>query len=95
MVRPPMVTMLEELEYWRALAYERERQIETLRTRLLAAIDAVPDAHLRAFVSSLDATRPSWVRELDFLTATAEIEPTEVTTMLDDLWRRVAVDHTS
>ena len=81
-----------ELEYWRALAEERQRQLVELRALVLAAIDGVPDAHVRAFVSALDASRPAWIRELDSMEAALRSEPSNALTELDDLWRRVAAD---
>ena len=84
--------MSDDLEYWRTLAEERQRQLEALRARLLAAIDAVPDHGVRAFVSALDTARPAWLRELDAITAAVELEPADVVNTLDDLWRRVSSD---
>ena len=84
--------MNNDVQYWRALAEERQRQLESLRTRLLAAIDSIPDAYVRAFVSALDTSRPAWLRELDAMTTAIDLEPSDVTGVLDDLWRRVAAD---
>jgi hypothetical protein len=88
-----VVTALEaDGQYWRELAEERQRQLVQLRARLLAAIDTIPDQHVRAFVTALDASRPSWLRELDALNADGVPEPAEVLGVLDDLWRQVAAD---
>jgi hypothetical protein len=81
-----------EAGYWRELAEERQRQLVELRARLLAAIDTIPDAHVRAFATALDVSRPSWLRELDAMSADGAPEPAEVLGILDDLWRQVAAD---
>ena len=82
---------MNETEWWRTLAMERGRQLDMLRRRILGAIDSVPDEHVRAFISSLDATRPQWLRDLDMTTHNGS-EPGEIEAILDDLWRRVAAD---
>jgi hypothetical protein len=78
--------------YWRALAEERGRRLDELRALLLSAVDGIGDAHVRAFVTALDTARPAWLRELDDLPSTTTLEPAEVRTVLDDLWRQVAAD---
>ncbi len=83
------------LAYWRTLAIERQRQIEELRARLLAAIDVIPDAHFRVFVSALETSRVAWVREIDAMPASPDLEDSHVIDVLDDLWRRVAADQAS
>jgi hypothetical protein len=80
------------IEYWRALAEERGRRLEELRGLLLTAVNGVGDAHVRAFVTALDTARPAWLRELDDMRSTTELEPADVRTVLDDLWRQVAAD---
>lgn len=85
--------MSDDLEYWHALAEERKMQIETLRARLLAAIEAVPEAQLRAFLGALDVAPPVWTREIDAIKTTTELERDDITNVLGDLWRRVAADH--
>lgn len=83
--------MSDEAAYWRALAKERKRQIDTLRARLMAAIEAVPDTQLRAFLGALDVAPPAWTQEIDTMTTT-ELERDDVTNVLAELWRRVALD---
>ncbi|HEX3534224.1 MAG TPA: hypothetical protein VHT23_08375 [Gemmatimonadaceae bacterium] len=80
-------------DYWRALAEARQRELDDLRARLLAAIDTIPDEHVRAFVAALDVARPSWIRDLDIMTTAVHLEPSEVVDVLDDLWRRVEADN--
>ena len=84
--------MSDEVAYWRALAGERKRQIDALHARLLAAIEAVPDAQLRAFLGALDVAPPVWSQEIDAMKNTTELERDDVTNVLADLWRRVAAD---
>jgi hypothetical protein len=79
-----------EIEYWRTLAEERQRRLEELRALLLTAIDVIPDRHVSAFVTALDASRPSWLRELDSMESSSELQPAEILGVLDDLWRQVA-----
>jgi hypothetical protein len=81
-----------ELAYWRALAEERGRRLEELRALLLTAIDGIADEHVRAFVTALDTGRPSWLRELDGMRSTLALEPAQILSVLDDLWRQVAAD---
>jgi hypothetical protein len=88
--RAPVV--VNELEAWRALAIERGRQLEELRRRLLAAIDSIPDEHLRALVVSLDLTRPQWLRDIDASSVNKDLERGDIENILEDLWRRVAAD---
>ncbi|HWW59836.1 MAG TPA: hypothetical protein VN181_00585 [Thermoanaerobaculia bacterium] len=92
MVRTPLV-MSGDVAYWRALAEERKRQIDALHARLLAVIEAVPDAQLRAFLAALDVAPPAWSQEIDALKATTDLDRDDVTNVLSDLWRRVAIDH--
>jgi hypothetical protein len=80
-------------DYWRALAEARQRELDDLRARLLAAIDTIPDEHVRAFVAALDVARPSWIRDLDIMTTAVHLEPSDVVDVLDDLWRRVEADN--
>ena len=80
------------MEYWRALAEERQRRIEELRTLVLTAVDTIPDRHVSAFVTALDASRPSWLRELDSMESSSDLQPADIFGVLDDLWRRVAAD---
>ncbi|HVR40531.1 MAG TPA: hypothetical protein VMU84_15655 [Thermoanaerobaculia bacterium] len=77
---------------WRAVAEERQREIERLRAQLLAAIDAIPDANVRAFITALDAEQPAWLRELDVMRASSALESAEVTSVIEDLWRRVSAE---
>jgi len=81
-----------DIEYWRTLAEERQRKLDELRTLLLAAIDTIPDENVRAFVAALDGSRPSWLRELDSMASSVALEPADVRSVLDDLWRQVAAD---
>lgn len=80
----------DELAYWRTLAEERQRQLDELRALLLTAIDVIPDPHVSAFVTALDASRPAWLRELDSMETSSEVQPAEIRGVLDDLWRQVA-----
>jgi hypothetical protein len=81
--------LVSEAAFWQALAEERGRQLEELRALLLAAIDGIGDAHLRALLGALDTTRPSWLRALDELPSTTDLQPAEVLPALDELWRQV------
>ncbi|MBV9495060.1 MAG: hypothetical protein JOZ54_12495 [Acidobacteria bacterium] len=89
-----MVTKTETdvAAYWRALAEARGRKLEELRALLVTVVDGLPDAHLRAFVSALDTSRPSWLRELDEMPSTTELQRAEILAVLDELWRQVAAD---
>jgi hypothetical protein len=79
-----------ETEYWRTLAEERQRRVEELRALLLTAVDTIPDRHVSAFVIALDASRPSWLRELDSMESSSNLQPADILGILDDLWRQVA-----
>jgi hypothetical protein len=81
------------IEYWRALAEARQQELEDLRSRLLSAIDTLPDGHVRAFIVALDISRPSWIRDLDTMTTEIHLEPSEVLNVIDDLWRRIEADN--
>ena len=82
----------DEIEYWRTLAEERQRRVDELRAVLLTAVDTIPDRHVSAFVTALDASRPSWLRELDSMESSSDLQPADILGILDDLWRRVAAD---
>jgi hypothetical protein len=82
----------DEIEYWRTLAEERQRRVDELRALLLTAVDTIPDRHVSAFVTALDASRPSWLRELDSMDSSSDLQPADILGILDDLWRRVAAD---
>jgi hypothetical protein len=79
-----------EIEYWRTLAEERQRRLEELRTLLLTAVDTIPDRHVSAFITALDASRRSWLRELDSMESSFDLQPADILGILDDLWCRVA-----
>ena len=79
-----------EIEYWRTLAEERQRRLDELRTLLLTAVDTIPDRHVSALVTALDASRPSWLRELDSMESSSDLQPADILGILDDLWRQVA-----
>ncbi|MCU1348202.1 MAG: hypothetical protein JWO56_1232 [Acidobacteria bacterium] len=87
-----MTVPAETAAYWRELAEERGRRLEEIRALLLSAIDTIPDQHVRAFVTALDASRSSWLRELDSMTTAVELEPADVLSVLDDLWRQAGGD---
>jgi hypothetical protein len=82
----------EDVEYWRTLAEERQRQIDLLRERLMAALEAIPDPRLRASIASRRGAMSAWLRELNAMPRTAAVENAEVVDVLEDLWRRVADD---
>jgi len=79
-----------EIEYWRTLAEERQRTVEELRALLLTAVDTIPDRHVSALVAAFDASRPSWLRELDSMDSPSDLQPADILSILDDLWRQVA-----
>ncbi|HEV7767753.1 MAG TPA: hypothetical protein VGQ76_22310 [Thermoanaerobaculia bacterium] len=85
----------ESVAYWRTLAIERQRELETLRERFLGLIDGISDKHARALFDMLDDSRAPWLRTLDELTTTSIVDPDDVTVVLTDLWRRVAADASS
>src|SRR5260221_1108508 len=85
-----VTTAEDEVGYWRALAEERQRRIEELRALILTAVDTIPDRHVNAFVTALDASHPSWLRELDSMESSSDIQPGDIFGILDDLWRQVA-----
>jgi hypothetical protein len=82
----------DDVAYWRTLAIERQRELETLRARLLDLIDGIPDQHARVLFDMLDDSRAPWLRTLDALMTTASVESDDVTIVLDELWRRVAAN---
>jgi hypothetical protein len=85
-----VTTAESEIDYWRTLAEERQRRVEELRALLLTAVDTIPDRHVSAFVTAFDASRPSWLRELDSMETSSDLQPADILGILDDLWRQVA-----
>jgi len=81
------------LDYWRTLAEARQQELDDLRSRLLSAIDTIPDQYVLAFIAALDISRPSWLRDLDTMTTAIHLEPSDVLNVLDDLWRRIEADN--
>jgi hypothetical protein len=79
----------QDIDYWRTLAQERQREIEALRERLVSLIDLVPDGALLSIMGAIDRAHAAWWRELDSLTPSADVVPSEILSVLDDLWRRV------
>ena len=88
-----MVTVSDSsVDYWRTLAEARKQELDDLRSRLLSAIDTIPDEYVLAFIAALDLSRPSWIRDLDTMTTAIHLEPSDVLNVLGDLWRRVEAD---
>ena len=83
----------DQIDYWRTLAEERQRRIDELHALLLTAVDTIPDRHVSALVTALDTSRPSWLRELDSMESSSDLQPADILDVLDDLWRRAAADN--
>lgn len=84
-----MITAEQELQYWRALAEERGRQLEALRGRLLAVLESSPDAPVSLLAGSF-WRQEGWLDELDRIDWPAAVHPDEVFTMLHEVWERTA-----
>jgi hypothetical protein len=89
-----VVSPQEELEYWRALAEERGTQLERLRARLLAALEAVPDSEFERFASIVDGRETGWMTQLRDLSRSSSLDQDDVLSTLDDLWARLRADRT-
>ena len=75
----------EELAYWRELALAYERELEALRERVLRFL-ASPSPALFADSASAHA---GWMREIDRIEKSGDLETTDVVSALEDLWSRV------
>ncbi len=84
------MTPQEQIAFWRELAAIRGRELRVLRERIDAALDLVPDSHFGLVAATLGARSSAWMRELDTLEAGCELSSSDVLTVLDDLWVRVA-----
>ena len=81
----------EEIEYWRELAAQYQRELEALRARVLRYLDA-PSPENAAVLLDAAHARLGWMDEIDRIDSAAELKTTDVKTALDDLWFRVAGD---
>lgn len=74
-----------ELQYWRALAEERGRELDTLRGRVEAVAALANDARTALLSAGLSA---AWLEQLQSVHS-PELEPGDVATVLGELWSRV------
>ena len=72
-----------EVEYWRELAEQYRRELHALRERVLRYLES-PTDNIAALLST--------ARQDDVDRIEPELKSTDVKTMLDDLWNRVAAD---
>jgi hypothetical protein len=78
----------DDVEYWRELATQSQRELEALRARVLRYLES-PSDNAAALLCAAKA-QPGWLEEIDRIDA--ELKATDVKTALDDLWDRVARD---
>ena len=79
----------QDVEYWRELAAQYQRELEALRARVLRYLDAPQPENAAALLCAAKAL-PGWMEELDRIAP--ELQPAEVQKALEDLWTRVARD---
>ncbi len=80
--------MSDDVEYWRELAAQYQRELEALRARVLRYLES-PSDNAAALLCAAKA-QPGWLDEIDRIDG--ELKATDVKTALDDLWDRVARD---
>ena len=81
--------MSDEVEYWRELAAQYQRELEALRARVLRYLESTAPEHAAALLCAAEA-RPGWMQEIDRIES--GIKQTDAKTALGDLWNRVAAD---
>jgi hypothetical protein len=79
----------DEVEYWRELAAEYQRELEALRARVLRYLESPAPENAAALLCAAEA-RPGWMQELDRIDAGTK--QVDAKSALDDLWNRVAAD---
>ena len=82
----------EDLVYWRTLAIERGRALDALHARLRAALETIPEEQLPAFAAALSGRLAGWMHEPDRMEPLSELRSSDVKSVLDELWTRVAND---
>ena len=80
--------MNDDVEYWRELATQYQRELEALRARVLRYLES-PTDNAAALLCAAKA-QPGWLEEIDRIDG--ELKATVVKTALDGLWDRVARD---
>ena len=78
----------QDVEYWRELAAQYQRELEALRARVLRYLDAPQPENAAALLCAAKAL-PGWMEELDRIAP--ELQPAEVQKALEDLWTRARV----
>ena len=81
--------MSDEVEYWRELAAQYQRELEALRARVLRYLESPAPENAAALLCAAEA-RPGWMQEIDHIDA--EVKQVDAKSALDDLWNRVAAD---
>jgi len=79
----------QDVEYWRELAAQYQRELKELRARVLRYLDAPAPENTAALLCAAKAL-PGWMEELDRIAP--DLQPADVQTALEDLWTRVAGD---
>jgi len=80
----------DDVVYWRTLAEERGRALDALRERLRNALAHLPEEHIASFVAALHGT--GWMCEPDRMEPLSAMRESDVASVLEDLWARVAGD---
>lgn len=82
----------DDLVYWRTLAVERGRALDVLYARLHAALMLIPEEQVATFAAAVGGRLAGWIREPDRMEPLSELRPSDVASVLDELWTRVEAD---
>lgn len=84
--------MSDDLEYWRELAAQYQRELEALRARVLRYLESPEGENAAALLCATQA-RQGWMQEIDRIeSASQTTKRADAETALNDLWNRVAAD---
>lgn len=87
-----MVSLEEELVYWRTLAIERGLALDDARARMRKAIATARDDEVAVLAAAWNGDLAGWMREPERMEPLSELRPTDVFTALDEIWNRLLAD---